>query len=184
MNTVRGIILLSFCMSFSGAEIDWGSVSNEVSFWYLIAFLVVESSKELGLENVLCFCNGKTILKKNNRKKVILLKALNNSKINPFLKQNIPSFSCLSQIICIYCSVTAYFSSLKGRRNEGKQLDFFVDEIAFRRAEGKLHLLLNKKKKVQNMSNDKKIFHHLPQKSVRYTIFISFQSSSIWSLPS
>lgn len=135
-----------------------------MSAWYLIAFLVVESSKELGLENVLCFCNGKTILKKNNRKKVILLKALNNSKINPFLKQNIPSFSCLSQIICIYCSVTAYFSSLKGRRNEGKQLDFFIDEIAFRRAEGKLHLLLNKKKKSRICQMTRKSFITCPRK--------------------
>lgn len=116
-------------------------------------------------------------------KKVIFLKALNNSKINSFLNQNIPSFSCVSQIICIYCSLTVYFSSFKESRNKGKHLDFFINETAFQRAEGKLHLFLITKN-AQNMSNDKKIFHHLPQKSLRYTIFISFQSSSIWSLPS
>lgn len=87
----------------------------------------------------------------------------------------------LSQMICIYFPMTVFFSSFNGRKNEGKQLEFFLNETNFSRAKGKLHFLSNKKKS-QNISNEKKIFYLLAQKSVTSTVFLSFQNISIWSL--
>lgn len=53
----------------------------------------------------------------------------------------------LSQIVFIYFTITAFPSLINSRKNEGKQLEFFLTETNFSRAKGKLHILSNKKKR-------------------------------------